>query len=81
MLLNARSIGVGIAVVFFFGISLIGWISGISPFTCCKRALAGAFLAYIAGTLAVKAINAILMNAMITSRTNQKKEKGSGGRG
>lgn len=76
---HVRSIGVGIAVIFFFVISLIGWISGLSPFTCCKRALVGTALAYIAGTLAVKAISAILMNSMISDRINQNKEKGSGG--
>ena len=77
MPLHVRSIAVGIAVIFFFGISLIGWISGLSPFTCCKRALAGAVLAYVAGTLAVKAVNSILMHAMIANQMNQKKEKGS----
>jgi len=40
----------------------------------------GAVLAYIAGTLVVKAINAILMSAMITNQMNQQKEKDSGGK-
>lgn len=77
MPLHVRPIAVAIAVIFFFGISLIGWINGLSPFTCCKRALAAAVLAYIAGTLAVKAVNSILMHAMITDQMNQKGEKGS----
>jgi len=80
MPLRVRSIAVSIAVICFFGVSLIGWISGLSPFTCCKRALAGAVLAYIAGAWAVKAINAILISAMITNQMNQQKEKSSGGR-
>ena len=79
MLLHVRSIAISIAVICFFGISLIGWLSDLSPFTCCKRALAGAAFAYVAATLAVKAINAILMNAMITKQMNQQKEKNSGG--
>lgn len=66
------------SVLFFFGISFIGWISGLSPFVCCKRALAGAVLAYITGTLAVKAINAVLMSALITKRINEDKEEDSG---
>jgi len=78
MPLHVRSIAVSIAVIFFFGISLIGWVSGLSPFTCCKRALAGAVLAYIAGALAVKAINAILINAMITKQANKGKERTGG---
>ena len=80
MLLHVRSIAVGIAVIFFFGISLIGWISGLSPFTCCKRALVSAVLAYIAARLTVKAINAILLNAMISHQLNRKKEKDRGSR-
>ena len=78
MLLHVRSIAVSTAVVFFFGIAIIGWISGLSPFTCCKRALAGAAVAYIAAACAIKAINAILMNAMITNYMNKQKKKGSG---
>jgi hypothetical protein len=77
--LHVRSIAISIAVAFFFGISLIGWISGLSPFTCCKRALAGAVLAYIAAALAVKAINTILINAMITHRMNKEKENSRAG--
>ena len=75
MPLHVRSIAVSIAVICFFGLSLIGWVSGLSPFTCCKRALAGAVLAYVAAAAATKAINAILINAMIKSQINQQKEK------
>ena len=81
MPLHVKSIAVSIAVICFFGLSLIGWFSGLSPFICCKRALAGAVLAYIAGAWAVKAINAILISAMITNQMNKQKEKNSGGQG
>ena len=81
MPLHIRSIAVSIAVIFFFGLSLIGWISGLSPFTCCKRALLGAVLAYIAGAWAVKAINAILISAMITNQMDQQEGKDSGSKG
>jgi hypothetical protein len=74
MPLHAKSIAVSIAVICFFAVAIIGLISGLSPFTCCKRALVGAAAAYIAGTWAVKAINAILINAMISSRIKQQKE-------
>jgi hypothetical protein len=79
MPLNVRSIAVSIAVICFFTIAGIGWFSGLSPFTCCKRALVGAAAAYIAGVWAVKAINAILMNAMITSQMKQRKEQDNAG--
>ena len=77
MPLHVRSIAINIAVICFFSLSLIGWVSGLSPFTCCKRALAGAVLAYIATALAVKAINAVLINAMVTKQMNQQKENNS----
>ena len=80
MPLHVRSIAVSIAVICFFLLSLIGWISGLSPFICCKRALIGALLAYIAGTWAVRAINAILINAMITNQVKQQEKKNSGGK-
>lgn len=75
MPLHVRSIAVSIAVICFFGLSLISWGSGLSPFICCKRALVGAVLAYVAAAGATKAINAILINAMIKSQINQQKEK------
>ena len=75
MPLHVRSIAVKIAVIAFFGLSLIGWLSGLSPFTCCKRALAGAIITYILAGLAVKLINAILLSAIITKQVNQQKGK------
>lgn len=90
MPLHVRSIAVSISVICFFVLSFVGWICGLSPYVCCKRALIGAVLAYIAGGLAIKAINAILVNAMISSQVNQQQDgsdsgvrfegKGSGGR-
>ncbi|MHC4725996.1 MAG: hypothetical protein ACYS17_02115 [Planctomycetota bacterium] len=77
MPLHIKSVAVSIAVTCFFGVSLIGWISGHSPFTCCKRALIGGVLAYIAGTWAVKAVNAILISAMATIEMNQQEENDS----
>jgi len=75
MPLRVRSIAVSSAVICFFGLSFIGWFSGLSPFTCCRRALLGAIVAYVAASLAVRAINAILTNAMITSQMNKQKDK------
>ena len=76
MPLHVRSVAVSIAVICFFILSLIGWGSGLSPFVCCKRALIGAVLAYITGGWAVKAINAILVNAMIANQMNQQEDSG-----
>ena len=77
MPLNVRPIAISIAVICFFSLSFVGWTSGLAPFTCTKRAVTGAVLAYIATNLAVKAINAVLMNAIITKQINKQKEEGS----
>ncbi len=74
MPLNIRPIAVSAAVIFFFGVAVIGWVSKLPPFTCCKRALIGAVLAYVAVALAVKAINSILINAMIANKMNQQRK-------
>jgi hypothetical protein len=79
MPLHVKSIAVSIAVICFFAVAVIGLISGLSPFTCCKRALVGAVAAYITVTWAIKAINAILINAMISSRIKQHKEENNAG--
>ena len=71
MLLHDRSIAINIAVICFFALSIIGWLSGLSTFVCCKRALIGAVITYIAGGWAVKAINAILIHAIIENQMNQ----------
>lgn len=78
MPLNVRSIAASTAVICFFAASLIGWASDLSPFTCCKRALAGAMVAYVTTVLAVKAVNAILISAMINSRMNQQRGEADG---
>ncbi|MHC4395241.1 MAG: hypothetical protein ACYS1A_06260 [Planctomycetota bacterium] len=75
MPLHVRSIAVRTAVMCFFILSIIGWFSGLSPFACCKKALVGAIIVYIAASLTVKAINAVLISAMITKRMNQQREK------
>ena len=73
MLLHDRSIAMNIAVLCFFALSFIGWMSGHSLFICCKRALIGAIITYVIGGWAVKAINAILIHAMIESQMSQQK--------
>ena len=71
MPLHVRSVAVSISILCFFGLSLVGWISGLSPYVCCKRAIAGAILSYLAASFAVKAINMILIDAMIANRQDK----------
>jgi hypothetical protein len=80
MPLHVRSIAVTVAVTCFFALSFICWMSGLSTFVCCKRAITGAAIAYAAGAFSVKAINAILMNAIISSQMDQQEETGNAGK-
>jgi len=47
MLLHDRSVAINIAVLCFFALSIIGWMTGHSLFICCKRALIGAIITYV----------------------------------
>jgi len=80
MPLHARSIAISSAVLCFFVLGFISWVYDISPFTSCKRALTGAIITYFAANLAVRTINAILTNAMITSQMSKQKDKAGGGK-
>jgi hypothetical protein len=75
MFINARPIGISMAVVCFFGISFVGIFNDLSPFTCCQRALIGALIAYIITSIVVKIINAVITSAIIDRYTNKQKEK------
>jgi hypothetical protein len=68
MLLQIRPIAVSLAVLCFFAIGIVGSVGGLSPYTCCKRGVLGAVVAYLVTAYAVRAINAILTHAMITDR-------------
>ena len=80
MPLNAKPIAVSFAVIAFFGISFVAWFSGLTPFMCSKRAIIGALLSYLASSLSIKAINAILISAMVENEMQQQKEATSAGK-
>ena len=79
MLLPARSIGVSTGVLCFFVIGIIGSLSGLSPYTCCKRAVLGAAVAYVAAATAVRAVNAILTQAVIANEVRKTEKPGGSG--
>ena len=68
MLLPIRPIAVSTAVLCFFAIGIVGSLGGLSPYTCCQRAVLGAMITYVVTAGAVRAINAILTQAMIADR-------------
>lgn len=74
MPIQERPIAIRCAVACFFIVCLIGLWQGVSPGTCSQRGLLGAVIAYVGGRLMVKAMNAILMQAMVSSWIDQSKE-------
>ena len=68
MPLQIRPIAVSTAVLCFFALGIVGSLGGLSPYTCCRRAVLGAAIGYLAAAVAVRAINAILTQAMIADR-------------
>jgi uncharacterized membrane protein YjjP (DUF1212 family) len=68
MLLQTRPIAVSAAVVSFFAIGIVGSLGGLSPFTCCQRAVLAAAIVYLVTGAAVRAINAILTQAVIADQ-------------
>jgi hypothetical protein len=72
MPIHSRPIAISAAVMAFFALSSIGLFSGLAPLTCCKRALIGSVLAYLATVIAVSILNAVLTKAIIDSHTNKR---------
>ena len=65
MPLEVRPIAVSCAVLCFFGISITGALCGVSMETCSHRGFLGAVITYIAVSILVKAVNAILTQAVV----------------
>ncbi len=81
MLVQIRPIAIAAAVLCFFIIGIVGSLCGLSPDTCSQRALLGALGAYLVATVAVRAVNAIVTQAMITSQLNKDRENSGDGQG
>jgi predicted cation transporter len=64
-MLHVRSNAVTCAVTCFFGIGIVGAVNGLSPMACCKRALLGAVATYLVTGIVIRAINAILIQAIV----------------
>jgi hypothetical protein len=79
MLLPVRSIAVSTGVLCFFGIGIIGSLGGLSPYVCCKRAVLGAIVAYVVAGTSVRAVNAILTQAVIASEIKKMEHPGDSG--
>ncbi len=78
-MLQIRPIAVSGAVLCFFAIGIVGSLGGLAPYTCCKRAVLGAALTYLVAGAVVRAVNAILTQAMIADRIRKGNSGGNQG--
>ncbi len=74
MPLQTRPAAIKMSVLAFFLVAIIGQCYGVSSFYCCKRAMLAAIVAYIVTTLFIKAVNFILLNAMIDKEVDKQRE-------
>jgi len=74
MPLQTRPTSIKISVLTFFLVAIIGQCYGTSPFYCCKRALIASVIAYVVTTLFIKAINFVLLNAMIDKEVDKQRK-------
>ncbi len=74
-MLQARPIATTTAVLCFFVLGSVGAVGGLDPYVCCERGLLGAVVAYVAAGLVVRAINAILTQALVASQTSRDEER------
>ncbi|HIJ67090.1 MAG TPA: hypothetical protein HPP87_10675 [Planctomycetes bacterium] len=70
-----RSVAITFAVSAFFVMAIVGWCSGLSPATCCSRAVTGAIITYIALSWAAKGVMSIIINEIVQSRINKTNQK------
>ena len=59
-----RSIAIRLAVVLFFVMGLVGWMSGHEPAVCAWRAFVGAFIIYLTLRVAGNLVVRMLLEAM-----------------
>jgi hypothetical protein len=69
IMLHERPVAATMGVLCFFAVGLVGWVTGLTPYACSKRALLGAVMGYVGGSLVAKAVNAVLTNALIEHLT------------
>lgn len=70
-----RSIATTFAVPAFFIMAIVGWCSGLSPATCCSRAVIGAIITYIVFSWAAKGVMSIIINEIVESQLNKANQK------
>ncbi len=67
---DVKQLAVIISVVGFFGLAIVGWISGLAPHTCGIRAAGGAVVLFVLMRFAGRLTTRILADAIVENRSN-----------
>ena len=71
MFIKAKSIAFKAAIVTFLVLSIVCQLRNIDAIICLKRAMLGSIAAYIICKIMVKALNSLLLNAVINKRLSE----------
>jgi len=74
MIINSKTCSVQLAVIAFFVMACVGSLWGLSPLTCCKRALISALIIYGLCLCVVKILNKIILSALVRSQMSKQEE-------
>jgi hypothetical protein len=74
MIIDSKHCSIQLAVTAFFVTTCVGSLCGLSPFTCCKRALISALIIYALCRCTVKVLNRIILSALVRSQMNKQEE-------
>ena len=67
-----RRISLSIAVAAFFIMAIVGCLSGVEPFTCALRALAGAVVLYVLAKMAGRIVLRMMADAIMSGSSRDK---------
>lgn len=70
---------VRIAVLLFFVMAVVGWLSGLEPATCASRALMGAVVVFFTVRLAGKLVIRVLVGALVEDQVRRRQQQGKKG--
>lgn len=63
--MHTRRIAVTVAIVGFFALAAVGWVSGLSVYACATRALVGAGVLFVLVRLVSRVLLRIVADAII----------------
>lgn len=67
-----RRISLSIAVAAFFIMAIVGWLSGVEPFTCGLRALVGAVVLYVLAKMGGRIVLRMMADAIMSGSSRDR---------